>query len=100
MRIVWTLLKVIVGLAIAIPLGILALGLTAGLLGTLIGLAVVALRLACIGLVGYGMYRFARFVFAPSPKVQAPPVRELSAHDPYYDAAVRELDAELGGQSR
>jgi hypothetical protein len=51
-------------------------------------------------LLGYGIYRFARFVFAPSPKTAAPPVRELSSPDPYYDAAIRELDAELGGRPR
>ena len=59
-----------------------------------------AFRLACFGLLGYGAYRLARFIFAPSPKVAAPPIRELSSHDPYYDAAVRELDAELGTRTR
>ena len=38
MRILWTLLKVIVGLAIAIPLGIVALGLTIGVVGVVLGL--------------------------------------------------------------
>ena len=45
MRVLWTLLKVIIGLAIAIPVAFLALALTAGLVGTLIALAVIALKL-------------------------------------------------------
>lgn len=100
MRILWTLLKVIVGLAIAIPVGILALALTAGFVGTLVGLAVMALKLACIAFVGYGLYRVARFVFSPSSKTAAPVVHELPARDPYYEAAMRELDAEFRGPAR
>jgi hypothetical protein len=60
MRIIWTLFKVILGLAIAIPVGILALALMAGVLGTLVGLAILTLKLACLGLVGYGLFRIAR----------------------------------------
>lgn len=100
MRILWTLIKVIVGLAIAIPLGILALALTVGLVGTLVGIAIVALKLACVGFVGYGAYRLLRYMLAPTRKVSAPVVRELSAPDPYYVAAMRELDSELGTRSR
>lgn len=98
MRILWTLFKVIIGLAIAIPLGIIALGVTLGVLGGLIGLAVMALKLACIGFVGYGLFRVARYFFAPAKPVYQP-VRELPAPDPYYDAALRELDAEMGRTS-
>lgn len=101
MRILWTLLKVIIGLAIAIPLGIVALVLTLGILGSLFGLAVLALKLACVGLVGYGLYRVARFVFSPSPKPTTPPMRELTTPpDRYYEAAMRELDAHMGGTSK
>ena len=46
MRILWTLLKVIIGLAIAIPLGIIALVMAVGILGRLLGLAVLTLKLA------------------------------------------------------
>src|SRR5262245_65680120 len=96
MRILWTILKVIIGLAIAIPVGILALALTFGILGTLFGLAVLALKLACIALVGYGVFRLARHMFAPAPKpVTAPPIPELRSTDPYYEAAMRELDSEI-----
>jgi len=100
MRILLTLFKVILGLAIAIPVGILVLAVTAGILGALVGIAVLALKLACFGLIGYGLYRVARSVFAPARKVAPRPAFELPAPDPYYEAAVRELDAELGGRSR
>jgi hypothetical protein len=52
MRILWKLLKVIIGLAIAIPLLVIALVVTLGILGTLFGLAIVALKLALLGLAG------------------------------------------------
>jgi hypothetical protein len=102
MRVLWTLLKVIIGLAIAIPVGLLALALTAGLVGTLFAIVVIAIKLAIVGAIGYGLYRLARAMFAPSHKAPAAPIRELSAPapDPYYDAAMRELDAEMGGRPR
>jgi len=102
MRVLWTLLKVIIGLAIAIPVAFLALALTAGLVGTLVALAVIAFKLAIVGAIGYGLFRLARAVLAPSRNVPPPPIREVSAptRDPYYEAAVRELDAELGVRPR
>jgi hypothetical protein len=102
MRILWTLLKVIVGLAIAIPVAFLGLALAAGLVGTLIVLAVIALKLAIVGGIAYGLFRLARGIFAPSRKPPQAVARELSAPspDPYYQAAMRELDAELGVQGR
>jgi hypothetical protein len=100
MRILWTLLKVIVGLAIAIPVGFLMLALAAGVLGALLGLAMVAIKIACIGLAGYAVYRLARHMLAPAPKPRAPAPRELPASDPYYDAALRELNSELGQPTR
>ena len=99
MRILWTLLKVIIGLAIAIPLGILALALTVGVVGTLVGLAFLALKLAVVGFIGYGAFRLLRAMFVSTPKVAAPTIRELPASDPYYDAAMRDLDRELGIKS-
>ena len=100
MRVLWTLFKVMIGLAIAIPVGILALAVTMGVLGTLVGLALFALRLACIGFVGYGLYRVIRFFVAPAPKAPAPRIHELPQADPYYTAAMRELDSELGPSTR
>ena len=60
MRILWTLAKVILALAIAIPLGILAVGLAMGILGSLFGIAVLVLRLAILGFIGYGAFMLAR----------------------------------------
>ena len=99
MRVFWMLIKIIVGLAIAIPLGIVALALTVGLVGTLVGLAFIALKLAVIGLVGYGVYRVVRMVFAPARPTPIAP-RELPAVDRYYEAAMRELDSDLGHSAR
>jgi hypothetical protein len=95
MRIMWTLFKIIIVLAITIPVALFALALAAGILGTVVGLALTALRIACIALVGYGVYRIARFLFAPTSASAKPVVSELPAADPYYVAAMRELDSEL-----
>lgn len=100
MRILWTLAKIIIGLAIAIPLGVVALALALGILGSLLGLALMALKLAFVGFVGYGLYRVARYFVAPDPKPTSYPTRELTMPDPYYEAAMRELDAEMGHTSR
>jgi hypothetical protein len=99
MRILWTLFKVIIALAIAIPLGIIALVLALGILGGLLGLAVLALKLAIVAFVGSGLFRMARHLFAPARKPTAQPVHELTMPDPYYEAAMRELDVEMGGSS-
>jgi threonine/homoserine/homoserine lactone efflux protein len=100
MRMLWTLLKIVVGLAIAIPLGVLALALTLGVLGTLLGMAILALKLACVALVGYGAFHILRRVVGRSSGTRPPAARELPAPDPYYRAAMRELDAELPHSAR
>ena len=97
MRILWTLLKVVVGLMVVLPVAIVALVFTIGVAGALLGLAIVALKLACVGLLAYGAFRLVRGMFgwnaAPAPAA----VRELGEPtDRYYDAAMRELDMELG----
>src|SRR5665213_3241332 len=100
MRTLWTLLKVIVGLAIAIPLCMFVVSLALGVLGVTIGLAFVAVRLAIVGLVGYGVFRLARHLFAPTAHPARPVVRDLPPVDPYYQAAMRELDTEIGRAER
>jgi hypothetical protein len=100
MRVLWTVFKIVIGLALAIPVGILVLALTVGTIGALIGIAIMTLKLACIALIGYGLYRVARFAFRPSPKKVATPRAELPAPDPYYESAMRELDFELGDSPR
>jgi hypothetical protein len=98
-RVLVTLFKIALGLAIAIPVGLFLMAMTLGLIGTVVGLAVVAVRLCVFGLVGYGIYRIGRFFFAPSRKSprNAVPATALPSPDPYYAAAMRELDAELKG---
>ena len=96
MRVLWTLFKIMIALAIAIPLGFFAITLALGVVGTAVALAVMAVRLGVLALIGYGVYRVARFFISPSkrsPKVETPAA--LAPVDPYYAAAMRELDAEL-----
>jgi hypothetical protein len=95
MRILWTVLKIIVGLAIAVPVGFFVLALATGVLGALLGLTIVALKIACLGLAGYAVYRLARHILAPAPQPSAPAHRDLPLTDPYYEAAMRELNSEL-----
>jgi hypothetical protein len=95
MRIMWTLFKIIIALAITIPVALFALALTVGVVGTLVGLAITALRLACIALVIYGVYRMARLFFAPASASAKPVASELPPADQYYVAAMRELESEL-----
>jgi hypothetical protein len=96
MRILWTLFKIMLGLAIAIPVGMFALALTLGIAGTVARLAFVAVRLTCVGLVGYGVYRVGRLVMGRPARRVPPPAIEPPRVDPYYEAAMRELDTELG----
>jgi hypothetical protein len=95
MRILWTLFKVALGIAIAIPLGFFAISLALGVVGTVLALVSIAVRLACVGLLAYGVYRVARFFFGGRAKPPVTAVRDLPSADPYYSAAMRELDAEL-----
>jgi|SRR5579884_1494144 len=95
MRIFWTLFKIILGLAILIPAGLLVMAMTLGILGAVVGLAMVVLRLACIALVAYGVFRVARFFLAPRRAPVTSKTPQLPSVDPYYAAAMRELDAEL-----
>lgn len=88
MRLLWTFFKVAIVLAIAIPLGLIAMGVV-------FGLARLAFRVAILGLIGWGVYRLARALFGfNTPPTPAP---TLPAPDPYYTAAMRELDAEMRG---
>jgi hypothetical protein len=97
MRIVWTLLKVVIGLAIAIPVAVIVLGLAGAILGTLMGLAVLALKLALALLVVVGVFKLgARLFRGPKQHTQPPVIRNLPPVDPHYEAAMRELNQELG----
>src|SRR5688500_1542835 len=97
MRVLWKLVKVAMALAVVIPLSIIALVLALGVLGGLFGLAVLALKLAFVGLVVWGLFRLVGGVVCGTTRRSTPnQVKQLPASDPYYDAAVRELDRELG----
>jgi hypothetical protein len=98
MRTLWTFAKIVIGHALLIPLGIVVAATAFGILGVLLGLAVLALKLAVFGLVGYALFRVVRHLFGPAP--QRPVVRDLPPVDRHYEAAMRELDMELGHTTR
>ena len=99
MRILWTLFKIIIALVIAIPLGIVALAVGLGILGALLGVALFALKLVCVGFIAYGVFKAARYFFGPAPKPSAERMGELPTPDLYYQAAMREVDMHIGSSS-
>ena len=101
MKLLWKFVKVAIALALVIPVSIIVLATALGVLGGLIGLAFLALKLAVFGLLAWGLFRLAAGLLRGSarpPKLNQ--VKQLPAPDPYYDAAMRELDRELGDVSR
>jgi hypothetical protein len=97
MRLLWTLAKVAIALVLVIPVCIIVLGTLLGIFGAVLGLAILALKLAVVGLVAWGTFKlFTGLMRGPAPRA---PVKELAAAprlDPYYEAAMRELDRDLG----
>jgi hypothetical protein len=93
MKVLWTLLKGAVVLALLIPVSLLMLGV----FGTVLGLAIVLLRLAVVGLLAYGAFKLvARLIRGPTPRATPREMpQRLGSADPYFDAAMRELDQEL-----
>ena|SRR5690349_11656052 len=104
MRLLWAFVKLVIVLCLVVPIAIIALSISMGILGALVGIAIMALRLAVFGLLAYGAFRLAASLFgwrrAPSMPTGAPIIRDLPRPDPYLEAAKRELDQELGEQSR
>ena len=99
MRLVWTLLKVAVALAIVVPLGIIGVSIAIGLLGALVALAFLVLKVAVLGLAAYGAFRLvARMLGWHSPARPTAAAQQLRPVDPYYESALRDLDRELGHQ--
>ena len=96
MRTIWTLLKIIVVLAIAIPVAMFVLATTLGVLGAILGIAFMALKLAIIALMVIGGFKLLARVFGGKRTPELPPSRALPPVDPHYAAAMRELDRELG----
>ena len=92
MKVLWTLLKVAVALVLVIPVSLLMLGV----FGTVLGLAILLLRVALIGLLAYGAFKLvARLMRGPAKRVEPKVTPRLSSVDPYYEAAMRELDVDL-----
>lgn len=93
MKVLWTLLKVAAVLVLVIPVSLLILGVV----GTVLGLAIMLLRVALIGLLAYGAFKLiARLLRGPAPRVEPMKTQQLSpAADPYYQAAMRELDRDI-----
>jgi ABC-type transport system involved in cytochrome c biogenesis permease subunit len=100
MKVLWTLVKVVFVLAVAIPISIIMLAAALGILGALVGIAILSLKVAVLALVGWGMFRLISRMLGGPAKSSTRPVSELPPVDPHYEAAMRELDRELGGTSR
>ena len=92
MKVLWTLLKVAVALVLVIPLSLLMLGL----FGTVLGLAFLLARFALIALLAFGAFKLiARAMRGPAHRVEPKETPRLTPVDPYYQAAMRELDVDL-----
>ena len=93
MKVLWTLAKVAIALVLIIPVSLIILGL----FGTVLGLAIALLRFALLGLLAYGAFKLAvRLMRGPAKRVAAEePARLGTSADPYYRAAMRELDRDI-----
>jgi hypothetical protein len=101
MKVLWTLLKIVIGLVVVIPISILALAMALGILGALFGIAVLTLKLVAFGLVGWAAFRLiSRLMRGPERGKRTRTIADLPPVDPHYEAAIRELDRELGPVSR
>ena len=101
MKLLWTLLKVVLVLAIGIPLAIFVLATALGLFGALLGIAVMVLRFAVVGLIAYGAFRLiARLFRGPAPSAPVHETPRLAPVDRHYQAAMRELDQEFSADRR
>ena len=102
MKVLWTFLKVVIALLVVVPVSIIALATALGILGALLGVAVLALKFVVFGfhpLDGSGSLRVShadRRARRKSQTTQLPP----APVDPHYEAAMRELDQELGHVAR
>ena len=97
MRLLWTLGKVLLALILVVPAAMIVLVTMLWLLGTVLGLTIFAIKLLMLGVIGWGAIRLFKALFGSSsshPRVETPvlsPSRDL-----HYEAAMRELDQELG----
>jgi len=103
MKVLWTLLKVVIGLVVVVPIAIIVLATALGILGAVVGLAVLALKVAVFGLIGWAAFRLiGHLICGRSHSSRKSRVAELplAPVDPHYEAAMRELDRELGHAPR
>jgi hypothetical protein len=98
MRLLWNLFKIVIVLALAIPISIIVLATALGILGALVGFAILALKLAVIALVGWGVFRLITRLLGGPTKSEPKTVHQVPSVDPHYEAAMRELDRELGSR--
>ncbi len=98
MKVLWTLLKCALVAVLIIPVGIIVLATMLGVFGALLGLAILALRIAIAGLVIWGAFKLISHLVRGSKPAPAPAPREIAASprvDPYYESAMRELDRDV-----
>jgi Na+-transporting methylmalonyl-CoA/oxaloacetate decarboxylase gamma subunit len=92
MKVLWTIVKVALAMVLIIPVSLLLLGVV----GTVLGLAVMLLRLAILGLLIYFAFKLVGRLFrGPAPRVEQKEIPSLASGDRYYQAALRELDREI-----
>jgi hypothetical protein len=97
MRLLWTLGKVLLALVLIVPVAMIALATMLGLLGIVFAVTILAIKLVIVGAVCWGAFRLFRALFgSPSPGPRAERMAQLPPRDPHYEAAMRELDLELG----
>lgn len=97
MRMLWKFVKVVAVLVLAIPVSLFVLTTAVGALGALFALALLAVRVAVVGLIVWGAYRLIKALVSDPAEPKRP--SELAAPprvDPYYEAAMRELDRDVG----
>ena len=97
MKVLWTLLKVVLALVLVVPVTIIVLGTALGILGAVLGIAILLLKFAIAGLVVWGVFRlFARLFRGPASSPSPHAIASPAPVDRHYEAALRELDRELG----
>lgn len=97
MKVLWTLFKIVLALVLLVPLSILVLATSLGILGALVGLAVFSLRVALLGFVVYGAVKLIGWLFRDRSPAPAPrQIADVPRMDPYYESAMRELDRDVG----
>ncbi len=96
MKLLWTLAKVVIVLALAIPVSLIVLTTALGIFGVLVGLVAIAVRLAVVAGIAYVAYRVIKALVSGPADVSRPMQIDAPRVDPYYEAAVKEVDRDIG----